>query len=72
MGLVPFLLWTTAGSALWTAILAGTGYVLGSRFRAIDKALDPLAWVAFGGLAAWYLVRILRDPRARAGRRSKS
>ncbi|MCD6023243.1 MAG: alkaline phosphatase [Fibrobacteria bacterium] len=72
MGLVPFLMWTTAGSALWTAILAGTGYVLGSRFRAIDKVLDPLAWVAFGVLAAWYLVRILRHPGTRAGRRSKS
>jgi membrane protein DedA with SNARE-associated domain len=69
MGLVPFLLWTTAGSALWTAILAGTGYVLGARFRAIDKALDPLAWIAFGALGLWYLLRVFRHRDKQAPRK---
>ena len=62
MNLVPFLIWTTAGSAIWTALLTATGYVLGSRFHVMGKALDPVGWVVFGLLAAWYLYRIIRHP----------
>lgn len=62
MKVVPFLMWTTIGSAIWTALLTIAGYVLGSKFHAMGKVLDPVGWVVFGLLVVWYIVRILRHP----------
>jgi membrane protein DedA with SNARE-associated domain len=69
---VPFLIWTVAGSVLWTALLAGAGYALGAKFHAVGEALDPVSWIVFGGLLLWYVVRVIRHPKARnkAGRKA--
>jgi len=38
-----FLLWTSAGAAIWNAILAGAGYYLGTNFRELDRFVGPAA-----------------------------
>jgi len=59
MNLAAFLAYTILGSAVWTALLAWLGYILGSRFRQVEKFLDPASWVVLGGLLAWYVWRVV-------------
>ena len=66
MNLAAFLAYTTAGSAIWTALLAWLGYVLGSNFEKVGEYLDPVSWIVLGGLLAWYVWRVVRhkgEPR---------
>jgi len=60
MRMSTFLLFTTAGSAIWTAVLAGVGYVLAHNFRKVEEYLDPVSWVVFGAIVVMYLVRVFR------------
>jgi membrane protein DedA with SNARE-associated domain len=60
MSLPAFLAWTTLGSALWTALLAWLGYLLGSNFEQVEKYLDPVSWAVLGILLGMYLWRVLR------------
>jgi membrane protein DedA with SNARE-associated domain len=41
MPLWRFFAWTFAGSLIWNSILAGAGYLLGSRFRELDRYVGP-------------------------------
>ena len=60
MHLVPFLICTTIGTAVWTALLAWLGYFLGQNFKQIENYLDPITWIVFGGIAAWYIYRVMQ------------
>lgn len=66
MKMIPFLAYTTAGSAVWTALLACAGYLLGSNFGKVDEYLDPASWVVLAGIVLIYVVRVLRHKGARA------
>ncbi|HWS54568.1 MAG TPA: DedA family protein [Pyrinomonadaceae bacterium] len=67
MRLGPFLAYTTAGATLWSAALAGLGYVLGSGFRRAGEYLDPVSWVVVGAVVIAYVVRVARHKRRPAG-----
>jgi membrane protein DedA with SNARE-associated domain len=43
MRLKSFLLWSTLGTASWTALLATAGWGLGKAFRDVEKILGPLS-----------------------------
>lgn len=43
MRLKTFLLWSTLGTAVWTAVLATAGWGLGMAFQDIEKILGPLS-----------------------------
>jgi membrane protein DedA with SNARE-associated domain len=43
MRLKSFFIWSTIGTALWTALLASAGWGLGKAFHDIDKILGPLS-----------------------------
>lgn len=60
MNLAAFLVYTTVGSAIWTALLAWLGYSLGSNFEKVGEYLDPVSWVVLGGLLAMYVWRVIR------------
>lgn len=60
MPLGTFLMYTTLGSAVWTAALAGLGAVLGSQFEQVDKYLNPVSYVVFGGIALVYIWRVVQ------------
>ena len=53
-----FLIWSTAGTAAWTALLASGGYLLGEEYQAIGRYLDPVANVILGGLVLIYVYRV--------------
>lgn len=59
MPLARFLAWTALGTALWTLLLAGAGYLLQSRYGLVADYLNPLSNVVFGVLVLWYLYRVV-------------
>ena len=59
MKFVPFLLWSTLGSAIWTAGLAIAGWVLGQQFENIETVLGPLSLAVIGGIVFWYVYRVV-------------
>lgn len=64
MPLLPFLLYTTLGTALWTGALTWAGLALGSRFTEVDRYVGPLSWAVVGVALVVYLVRVVRYRRA--------
>jgi len=43
MPLTPFLIWTTAGSLIWTFFLTITGFYLGDSYGSIQKWISPFS-----------------------------
>jgi membrane protein DedA with SNARE-associated domain len=68
MNLGLFLIATTVGSAMWTAILACVGYWLGRNFEAIEQWIGWVTFAVTALLVAWYLQRVWRNyhPRREA------
>ena len=63
-----FLLWSTLGTAVWSAGLAGGGYLLGARFGRIDAVLAPVSTFIIVAGILWYLWRQLTWSRRTARR----
>lgn len=59
-----FSLFTFLGTVLWCAILAACGYALRSNFEQVEEYLNPVSWVVFAGIGAWYLWRVIRNGKA--------
>ncbi|MBX3594857.1 DedA family protein [Sphingomonas sp.] len=60
MGLPRFLIATFAGSAIWNAVLAYAGLILGSRFGQVQDYVGPVAiafTVAIIGIWLWRVAR---------------
>lgn len=61
---IPFLIWSTIGTAGWTAGLAIAGYLLGQRWTDVDKYISPLSKVVIVILVVWYVFRVLTWKRS--------
>ena len=59
MALMPFLLFTTLGSAIWVGALAAAGYFLEDQYRAVSGWVNPVSNVIIAILVAWYLYRVV-------------
>lgn len=59
MRLKTFLLWSTIGTAGWSAGLAIAGYVLGQQFGQIEKILGPLSTAVIAAVILSYVWRQL-------------
>ena len=65
MPLHQFFFFSAIGSAVWTALLAGAGYLLEDRYEQVADYLNPVSNVVFGALAVWYVWRVVKfDPKA--------
>ena len=67
MPMTPFLLWTTAGSLIWTLLLTVAGMVLGEGYSNVELWIDPVSKVvkvalviALLGGSIWLALRIWR------------
>ena len=60
MPLLPFLAYTTVGSALWTALLAVAGYLLESQYERVAGWVDPVSWVVVAAIVGGYVWRLIR------------
>ena len=70
MSLARFLIFSTIGTAGWTAALAGGGYFLGSQFKDIEKWLGLLSTVVIVGIVLTYVWRLIRWKATPADARS--
>jgi membrane protein DedA with SNARE-associated domain len=53
-----FMLASTLGTGIWTAVLAGAGYKLGENYDDIDKVIGPAANAIMVVLVAGYIYRV--------------
>ena len=67
MPLAPFLIWTTAGSLIWTLLLTVAGLLLGESYSNVELWIEPVSKVIKVGLvitvvaaAVWLVLRIWR------------
>lgn len=60
MTLRRFLIFSTIGTAGWTAALACAGYFLGSQFEDVEKWLGPLSTLVIAGIVLTYVWRLAR------------
>lgn len=58
MGLGPFLAYSAVGTAVWTGLLAGAGYLLEGQYEKVADYLNPVSNVIFGLIALAYLHRV--------------
>lgn len=58
MSLSRFLLWSTFGTAIWTALLATAGYQLGQNYEEVDAWISPASNAVMVTLIAWYVWRV--------------
>jgi len=59
MQLVKFLLWSTLGTAAWSALLAAAGYLLGQQFGQVETVLGPLSSAIIAAIVFFYVYRQL-------------
>ena len=73
MGLGRFLAWTTLGTTLWTAFLAGHGYLLQEQYQAVAGWVNPISNVVLGAIVLVYFYRLVsfrtEDPLVKRGTR---
>ncbi|HMS20281.1 DedA family protein [uncultured Sphingorhabdus sp.] len=55
-----FLVFSTIGTAGWSAALAGAGYFLGSQFEDVEKWLGPLSTLVIVAIVVTYVWRLAR------------
>ena len=61
MGLTRFLIYTTAGSALWNVALIASGYLLQANYDHVVDYLNPITNLIIGGIVLAYLYRVVRQ-----------
>jgi membrane protein DedA with SNARE-associated domain len=66
MSLALFLLYTTMGAGLWTALLTLAGYGLGANFHQVATYLDPVSYVVLAVIVVLYLWRVVTHKGQRA------
>jgi membrane protein DedA with SNARE-associated domain len=59
MSLRRFLVFSTIGTAGWSAALAGAGYFLGSQFEDVEKYLGPLSTLVIAAIVLTYIWRLV-------------
>jgi membrane protein DedA with SNARE-associated domain len=60
MSLRRFLVFSTIGTAGWSAALAGAGYFLGSQFEDVEKIIGPLSIAVIALIVLGYFWRLWR------------
>lgn len=54
-----FLAWTTLGTVLWTAFLAGAGYLLEGGYAKVEAWVNPVTNIVVAILVLGYLYRVV-------------
>ena len=63
MPLGSFLVYSTAGTIIWTALLATAGYFLESQYDKVAHWMNPVSNVVIGLIILGYLYRVVRFRR---------
>ncbi|MBV6626127.1 MAG: DedA family protein [Rivularia sp. (in: Bacteria)] len=60
MPLIPFLLYSFAGSLIWTAILTYAGFLLGENFQLVEKYIKPISIIVFATIVIYLIITFVR------------
>ncbi|MBW4624113.1 MAG: VTT domain-containing protein [Brasilonema octagenarum HA4186-MV1] len=63
MPLLPFLIYSTLGSAVWVGLLTFSGYALGSQYELVDKYLAPVSKIVAVVLILGFVVWVMKRKR---------
>jgi membrane protein DedA with SNARE-associated domain len=67
MALVPFLVYSTIGTILWTTFLTGAGYLLGKNYTLVDEYLSPVSKIVLVviiiAVVAFFAIRLLNQKK---------
>jgi membrane protein DedA with SNARE-associated domain len=58
MPFTPFLLYSAIGTIIWTALLAGAGYLLEHQYQKVSEWINPVSNVVIGLLVCGYIYRV--------------
>ena len=61
MEMPRFLLYTTAGSALWNVALIASGYLLEANYDRVVDYLNPITNLIIGAIVMTYVYRVIRQ-----------
>lgn len=64
MPLIPFTIFTTAGSLIWNTMLVGAGYLLGENWSVVEQYVGVLSKIVLAVLVVglvWWIVRRVRN-----------
>ncbi len=61
MSMPLFLLYSTLGSLIWTALLALAGYLLESQYEKVSQYMDPISTGVVVLMVLYYLYRLIRQ-----------
>ncbi len=60
MRLSTFVLWSTLGTTIWTAVLGASGWMLGKQFKDVETVIGPLSLTVLIVISAGYVWRLIR------------
>ena len=60
MPLIPFLLYTFAGSLIWTALLTYAGFLLGENFQEVEKYVAPISGIIIAAIIISLIITFIR------------
>ncbi|MBW4634904.1 MAG: DedA family protein [Iphinoe sp. HA4291-MV1] len=63
MHLLPFLIYSTLGSAVWVGLLTYSGYVLGSQYKLVDEYLAPVSKIVLAVLILAFVIWMMKRKR---------
>ncbi|MET0963752.1 MAG: DedA family protein [Noviherbaspirillum sp.] len=58
MPLAQYLVYSTAGSLIWTGLLVAAGFLLQAQYELVGKYVDPVSKAIVGAIVAFYLYRV--------------
>jgi membrane protein DedA with SNARE-associated domain len=61
MSMTKFLIYSTLGSLIWTALLALAGYLLESQYQRVSEYLNPVSTAIVVLMVLYYLYRLIRQ-----------
>jgi membrane protein DedA with SNARE-associated domain len=65
MSLVPFLIYSTIGTLLWTVFLTYAGFLLGNNYGLVEEYLGPVSKIVLGVLLVAFVVWLVLHQRQR-------
>jgi membrane protein DedA with SNARE-associated domain len=60
MPMLPFLLYTTLGSAVWVGFLTYSGYLLGTQYKLVEEYIDPISKIVLVGILVLFFLWVFK------------